>query len=132
MKSMQILHLKEDFSIRVKFFCHKTIDNLSVGLLIKDQYGIELTGESIFNKFQKSILCNANSYFSVTFKSKMLLRGGQTYSIGLRINRVSKWDRSDNMTLYSDEAITVFEAAYDPLNPMWFKFYQDFEVIIDE
>ncbi len=131
-KKTKFLHLKEDFSIRVKFFCYEAIDNLSVGLLIKDQYGIELTGESIFNKFQKSIFCKANSYFSVTFKSKMLLRGGQTYSIGLRINRVSKWDRSDNITLYSDEAITVFEAVYDPLNPMWFKFHQDFEVIIDE
>ena len=61
------------------------------------------------------------------FSSEMQLRGGQSYSIALRVNQVSKWDRSDNVLIYADEIAVVFDVISDPDNPMWFKFRQKFE-----
>jgi lipopolysaccharide transport system ATP-binding protein len=58
----------------------------------------------------------------------MLLRGGQSYSVALRINQVRKWDRSDNIVIYADELAMVFDVLSDSENPMWFKFRMPFEV----
>ena len=64
------------------------------------------------------------------FSSTMMFRGGQSYSVALRINQVTKWDRSDNVIVYADELATVFDVLSDLDNPMWFKFKQPFEVAI--
>ena len=124
----KLLHQKEPFTIRAVVECKGHIEHFSVGFLIKDRFGIELTGESIFNKFRKSVPCQKGQKIVVEFSSRMLLRGGESYAVALRVNSVSQWDRSDNIQLYSDETAAVFEVAYDPNNPMWFKFYQDFDV----
>jgi lipopolysaccharide transport system ATP-binding protein len=107
---------------------HKQIKNLSLGILIKDQFGQELTGESFFNTHRKSMNFNAGQIVNFIFSSEMQLRGGQSYSVGLRINQVSKWDRSDNVIIFSDELAMVFDVLADQDNPMWFKFKMPFEV----
>lgn len=119
----------ERFSMEFELHVHKQIKNLSLGILIKDQFGQELTGESFFNTHRKSLNFNAGQIVNFIFSSEMQLRGGQSYSVALRINQVSKWDRSDNVIIFSDELAMVFDVLADQDNPMWFKFKMPFEVV---
>lgn len=120
----------ELFSIAISLSVNSAIRDLSVGILIKDQFGLELTGESVFNKQRIGMNCRAGQQVTVTFKSRMILRGGQSYSVAVRLNKVAKWDRSDNILLFCNETAAVFDVVSDPDDPMWFKFKQDFEVDI--
>lgn len=120
------LNQGEAFSLEFELQIHKRTNNLSLGFLIKDQFGQELTGESFFNTHRRSLNVDANQIVRFVFKSEMLLRGGQSYSVALRINQVSKWDRSDNIVIYSDELAMVFDVLTDAENPMWFKFKMPF------
>ncbi len=92
----------EYFTLHFKIKILKSVKNISVGFLIKDQFGQELTGESYFNTHHHSLNFEAGCNADFIFKSKMMLRGGQSYSVALRINQVSKWDRSDNIIIYTD------------------------------
>lgn len=118
----------ESFSLEFELEIHKKTKNLSVGFLIKDQFGQELTGESYFNTHRRSLDFDAGQIVRFVFKSIMNLRGGQSYSVALRINQVSKWDRSDNVVVFADELALVFDVLTDADNPMWFKFKMPFEV----
>lgn len=122
------LNQGEAFSLEFELQIHKQTTNLSLGFLIKDQFGQELTGESFFNTHRRSLNFVANQIVRFVFKSEMLLRGGQSYSVALRINQVSQWDRSDNIVIYSDELAMVFDVLTDAENPMWFKFKMPFTV----
>ncbi|MBH1639329.1 ABC transporter ATP-binding protein [Stenotrophomonas geniculata] len=113
-------------AIDVKFY--KALKNVSIGFLIKDQFGQELTGESIFNSFRKGVEVYAGQLLQVRFRGANLLRGGQSYSIAIRINQVSHWDRSDNVVIYADELAAVFDVRTDKDEPMWFKFRMPFKV----
>ena len=116
------------FSLEFDLEIHKQINNLSLGFLIKDQFGQELTGESFFNTYRKSLNLDVGQTVCFVFSSKMLLRGGQSYSVALRINQVSKWDRSDNVIIFADELAMVFDVLANADNPMWFKFKMPFDV----
>ena len=118
----------EDFSLAVDVRFHQTLKNVSVGFLIKDQFGQDLTGESIFNSSRKSMDVRAGQLVQVRFASRMQLRGGQSYSCAIRINQVSKWDRSDSVVIYADELALVFDVLADLDSPMWFKFKMPFQV----
>ena len=118
----------ERFVIRVTVDVLKDIDNLSIGILLKDRFGLDLTGESVFNKYRNGLSRSAGSRLRVEFRSKMVLRGGEGYSVAVRVNQVSRWDRSDNVLIHNDDTAAVFDVAMDPDEPMWFKFKQDIEV----
>ncbi|MFV3307175.1 ABC transporter ATP-binding protein [Pseudomonas sp. NY15181] len=118
----------ERFALEFDLEAHQAVRNISVGFLIKDQFGQELTGESYFNTHRQSLNLAAGQKVRFTFMSSMLLRGGQSYSVALRINQVSKWDRSDNVVVFADELAMVFDVLTDNENPMWFKFKMPFEV----
>jgi lipopolysaccharide transport system ATP-binding protein len=118
----------EKFSLEFELEILQPVKNVSVGFLIKDQFGQELTGESYFNTQRHSLDFEAGRIVRFVFDSTMLLRGGQSYSVALRINQVSKWDRSDNVVLYADELAMVFDVLADSDAPMWFKFKMPFEV----
>ena len=122
------LHQGERFSLEFEIEIHRQINNLSLGFLIKDQFGQELTGESFFNTYRKSLNFEAGKIVRFVFSSTMLLRGGQSYSVALRINQVSQWDRSDNVIIFVDELAMVFDVLADTDNPMWFMFKMPFEV----
>ncbi len=125
------LHQGEEFEVEVQLSSGVTLPNLSVGIIIKDRLGIDLTGESNFNKFRNGMTLRQGQVATVSFRSKLLLSGGQNYAIALSLNNVSKWDRSDHILLYRDDASAVFKVIADLEEPMWFKFYQNFEVNID-
>ena len=118
----------EDFSIVVKMSFSQSINDLSVGVVIKDQFGQELTGESVFNSKRRGIDVVAGETTVVRFSSSMRFRGGQSYSVALRVNQVSEWDRSDNVLIYADDLAAVIDVVSDIENPMWFMFKQDFKV----
>lgn len=118
----------EKFTLAVDVMFHKNLRNISCGFLIKDQFGQELTGESVFNTMRRSLDVRAGQRVPFRFSSSMLLRGGQSYSVAIRLNRVSKWDRSDNVIIYADELALVFDVLADNDNPMWFKFKMPFRV----
>lgn len=118
----------ESFALEFELDIHQSVRNISVGFLIKDQFGQELTGESYFNIHRHSLNFSAGQKARFIFKSNMLLRGGQSYSVALRVNQVSKWDRSDNVVVFADELAMVFDVLTDSENPMWFKFKMPFEV----
>lgn len=122
------LNQGETFSLEFELDIYQPVKNVSVGFLIKDQFGQELTGESYFNTHRHSLNFEAAQIVKFVFKSSMLLRGGQSYSVALRVNQVSKWDRSDNVVIYADELAMVFDVLADPEDPMWFKFKMPFEV----
>lgn len=117
----------EAFSFEFELEIHKQINNLSLGFLIKDQFGQELTGESFFNAHRKNLNFEAGQTACFVFSSKMLLRGGQSYAVALRVNQVSRWDRSDNVVIFADELAMVFDVLADTDNPMWFKFKMPFD-----
>lgn len=122
----------EQFSIEFEVQFLESIKNISLGFLIKDQFGQELTGESVFNTYRHSLDFVAGQTVRFAFSSAMMFRGGQSYSVALRINQVTKWDRSDNVIVYADELAAVFDVMSDLDNPMWFKFKQPFEVSITQ
>ena len=99
--------------------------------MIKDQFGQELTGESYFNTYRHSLDFDAGQVVKFIFNAKMALRGGQSYSLSLRINQVSKWDRSDNVIVFVDELAMVFDVLVNHDNPMWFKFKMPFNVLFE-
>lgn len=117
------------FSLEFELQAHGEIRNLSLGFVIKDQFGQELTGESYFNTHRKGLHVRPDQVVRFVFRSSMLLRGGQSYSVALRVNQVSKWDRSDNVLILADELAMVFDVLTDTDNPMWFKFRMPFELI---
>ena len=119
----------EEFSLEFELKIHQVVKNISVGFLIKDQFGQELTGESYFNAHRHSLDFSAGQVARFIFKSQMLLRGGQSYSVALRVNQVSRWDRSDNVIVLADELAMVFDVLVDSNDPMWFKFKMPFEVV---
>lgn len=118
----------EDFTIALDVVFHRRLRNISAGFLIKDQFGQELTGESVFNTYRRSLDVEAGQRVRFRFSSSMLLRGGQSYSLAIRLNQVSKWDRSDNVIIHADELALVFDVLADTSNPMWFKFKMPFKV----
>lgn len=118
----------ERFTLAVDVLFHKALRNISCGFLIKDQFGQELTGESVFNTLRRSLDVGAGQHVRFRFSSSMLLRGGQSYSVAVRLNRVSKWDRSDNVVIYANELALVFDVLADSDNLMWFKFKMPFRV----
>ena len=122
----------ENFSIEFSIKCHQSIKNLSIGFSIKDRYAMEMTGESIFNKTRHSIDCLSGESLVARFSSQCVLRGGESYSIALRLNSVSLWDRSDNIVLYTDDFASIFEVVCNPDSIMWFKFYQDFYLEVEK
>lgn len=113
-------------AVDVRFY--ETLSNISVGFLIKDQFGQDLTGESIFNSYRSSVDVCAGQLLSVRFVAPNQLRGGQSYSVAVRVNNVSKWDRSDNVIIYANEVAAVFDVLTDNDKPMWFKFKMPFKV----
>ncbi|MHC4443411.1 MAG: ABC transporter ATP-binding protein [Planctomycetota bacterium] len=119
--------LKKRFSIEVMLRTNVDINHVSIGFVIKDHLGIELTGESIFNKFRRGVTLKAGEPLRVRFSAVNNLRPGD-YSVAVRVNRVSKWDRSDNVLMYSNDLAAAFHVAADPEMPMWFRFHQPFEV----
>lgn len=118
----------EFFSLEFTLQFYKDIKNISLGILIKDQFAQELTGESYFNTHRHGLNFKNGQSTTFVFKSKMLLRGGQSYSVALRVNQVAQWDRSDNIIVYSDETALVFDVLANSEDPMWFKFKMPFEV----
>jgi lipopolysaccharide transport system ATP-binding protein len=127
-KIVERLEQGERFSLEFEFEFLQLVKNISVGILIKDQFGQELTGESYFNTYRQSLNFEPTQTARFVFTANMILRGGQSYSVALRVNQVSKWDRSDNVVVYVDELAMVFDVLADSENPMWFKFKMPFEV----
>jgi lipopolysaccharide transport system ATP-binding protein len=127
-KIVQRLEQGEDFSLEFEFKFLRAVQNISVGILIKDQFGQDLTGESYFNTHRQSLNFEQSQTARFVFTSKMMLRGGQSYSVALRVNQVRNWDRSDNVIVYVDELAIVFDVLVDSENPMWFKFKMPFKV----
>lgn len=119
----------ETFSIEFVLQARVDLAHLSVGFVIKDHLGIELTGESVFNKGQRGIDVSAGKTLTVRFTGMNNLRGGN-YSVAVRVNRVSAWDRSDNVLLLNDETAAAFRVLVDPDRPLWFRFRHPFEVTI--
>lgn len=118
----------EQFTIALDVLFHQHLRDVSAGFLIKDQFGQELTGESVFNACRKGLEVQPGQRVRFRFSSVMLLRGGQSYSLAIRLNQVSKWDRSDNIVIHADELALVFDVLADSDNPMWFKFKMPFQV----
>ena len=124
------LHHNESFTLEIELTFLQNLPNISVGFLINDQFGQALTGESVFNAQKKGLHVKAGARLKLRFTSCMLFQGGQSYSIALRINQVSQWDRSDNLILYGNDLAMVFEVISNQDDPMWFKFKQKFDVEI--
>jgi lipopolysaccharide transport system ATP-binding protein len=118
----------ERFSIDVKVTALRDVENISAGVVIKNEFGQEVTGASYFNTFRRSLNLTKGDTISFVFTSEMWLRGGQSYSISLRVNQVSKWDRSDNLLIHINDLAAVFKVLVDPEAPMWFQFKMPFMV----
>ena len=120
------------FELVVKVKTSVDVDNLNVGVLIKDQYGQDLTGASYFNSHRHTINAKQNTLYILSFAGNMLLRAGESYAVQLALNTVTKWDRSDLLTLHIDEQALVFEVILDPDNPIWFKFGMPIKVSLSQ
>ena len=119
----------EIFHVEVTLQSRLDTSHVSAGIVIKDHLGIELTGESVFNKLRSGLTLSKGHPVRIRFSATNNLRSGN-YSVAVRVNRVSRWDRSDNVLLYNDETAAAFYVMADPEQPMWFRFRHPFEVTV--
>lgn len=125
----EALRLGERFTIEVQLAANADLEHLSVGIVIKDRHGLELTGESVFNTFRKGFSARAGQSITVRFEAENNLRA-DNYAVALRVNRVSRWDRADNVLFYNDDAALAFKSLADPDRPLWFRYAHPFKVTI--
>lgn len=125
------LHQGEWITIHVIIEDRLKLHNLSVGLTIRDESGLELTGTSLFNENVGLAEWEQRDCILVSFKMQVLMRGGLSYSVCVRLNSVSQQDRSDNVLLYENETATVFQVSYDFDHQMWFKYYQPISIFVN-
>ena len=115
------------FHLEVSVCSNVEIPDASVGFVIKDHLGIELTGESVFNACRRGTTLKAGEPWRVRFSGSNNLREGD-YGVAIRVHRVRRWDRSDKVLLYNDEAALAFRVAADPEQVMWFRYRHPFQV----
>jgi len=127
--AVEALRQGERFTLEVVVASASDCDHVSVGFVIKDYLGIDLTGESLFNKLGHGVSMRAGHPLTVRFTAINNLQQG-SYSIALYIHRVSRWDRSDAVALYANATALAFRVLSDSDRPMWFKFRHPFEVAI--
>lgn len=125
----QALRLGERFALEVEMVAPADLDHVSVGIVIKDRHGVDLTGESVFNTLQRGLRLTAGTPVTVRFEAENVLRGDD-YHVAVRVNRVTRWDRADNVLLFNEEAAAAFRSLADPDRPLWFRFRQPFKVTI--
>lgn len=131
-REVEALPFGEEFRLQVTVRALVALDNVNVSFVIKDHLGIELTGESLFNKERRGLRLAEGEGRRVSFTGTMYFRGGVTYSISLRVNMVARWDRTDLIHLFSDDTAAVFRVVGDPENPVWYRIYQPFEIAIED
>ena len=128
-QSSDTLNPDEHFTIEVQLHAGLEVDHVSVGFVIKDYLGIELTGESVFNACRRGLHLTPGQHACIRFTGINNLRQGN-YAVAIRVNRVAQWDREDNILLYNDDTAASFRVAEDPDRPMWFRYRHPFEVAI--
>jgi lipopolysaccharide transport system ATP-binding protein len=119
----------ERFTIEVRLRAGLEIDHVSVGFVIKDYLGIDLTGESVFNACRRGLRLVPGQPTCVRFTGINNLRPGN-YAVAVRVNRVAQWDREDNILIYNDDTAASFRVTEDPDRPIWFRYRHPFEVTI--
>ncbi|GJQ28700.1 MAG: hypothetical protein HBSAPP03_05840 [Phycisphaerae bacterium] len=128
-RTTEALTLSERFAIEVELASAVDLDHISVGIIIKDRHGLELTGESVFNTLQRGVPMRADRPITVRFEAENNLRPDD-YHVAVRVNRVTRWDRSDNVLFYADDAAAAFRSLADPDRPLWFRYKHPFKVTI--
>lgn len=121
-----LLH-NEDFFIDVCLRSDIELSNVNVGFLLTDIFGQQLAGGNLLDKGKLISSWGANSNLSVRFSSKMRLRGGQSYSLSLRVTQGSCRRRSDMVILFLYERISVVEVLLQD-EPNWIMFDNDYAV----
>lgn len=121
--------IEERFSLEVVLRPKRDLTHISVGFVIKNEHGVELTGESVFNSLRRSLALKAGESRTIRFSAVNNLRGGH-YSVAIRVHHVSRWDRADAILLYSDDVAVAFLVSQNPGEPMWFQYRHPFEVSI--
>ena len=121
--------IEERFALEIVLRAKRDLTHVSVGFVIKNEHGVELTGESVFNALRRSLALRAGEPRTIRFSAVNNLRGGH-YSVAVRVHHVSRWDRSDAVLLYSDDVAVAFHVSQDPHEPMWFLYRHPFEVSI--
>jgi lipopolysaccharide transport system ATP-binding protein len=119
----------ERFTIECTLRPQRDLHHISVGFVIKNRHGVELTGESVFNARRRGLSLTAGQTRVVRFSATNNLRGGD-YAVAVRAHYVKRWDRADAVTLYANEVALVFHVVYDPEQPMWFNCRYPFEVSV--
>jgi lipopolysaccharide transport system ATP-binding protein len=128
-QATEALRLGERFTVECELEADVDLVHVSVGFVLKDRLGVELTGESVFNSCRRGFTIQKGQTRTVRFTGVNILRPGP-YAIGAYVHCVSKWDRSDSLLLYADETALSFHTLSDPSQPVWFQFRQPFEVSI--
>jgi len=128
-QATEALRLGERFTVECELEADVDLVHVSVGFVIKDRLGVELTGESIFNSCRRGLTVQKGQIRTIRFSGVNILRPGP-YAVGAYVHCVSKWDRSDSILLYADESALTFHTLADPNQPVWFQFRQPFEVSV--
>jgi len=116
--------------VKIELLSQYDISNLSVAVEVVDKRGLLLTGESTFNKFDKTVSLEKNkkSEFIFSFMSEFI---EDDYFIQVRINRITQKDRNDNVLLYIDEHAGKFTLNKNMLNRQWFKVKKNFNIEVN-
>ena len=121
----------EKIFIQINIFSNFNIGGISVAVEIYDKKGLLLTGESIFNKFNKSISFKKEENKKILFSFNADFCEGD-YFMQLRINRVTTIDRRDNILLYINEQSNKFTILQNKQDPIWFKVKKDFDILLSK
>jgi lipopolysaccharide transport system ATP-binding protein len=119
----------ERFTIECTLLPRRDLDHISVGFIIKNRHGVELTGESVFNARRRGLRLLTGQRRVVRFSAVNNLRGGH-YGVALRAHYVRRWDRADAVEIYCNEVALAFHVVQDPDQPMWFNYRYPFEVSV--
>jgi len=117
--------------VEVLLYPEYDIRNLSVAVEIVDKKGMLLTGESTFNKLHETFSVTKGQMKKITFAflSEFI---EDDYFVQVRINRITKKDRSDNVLLYINEQAGSFTLTKNLINRQWFKVKKTFQISITE
>lgn len=125
-KAKDALTHNEAFQIVAHLKSEIDLENINIGYLITDTYGQQLVGGNLLDKDRLISKWKAGRKLTVKFLTTMRLRGGQSYSISLRITQGICKKRNDMIIIALYERAAVVEVLSED-EPNWIMFHSEYQ-----
>ena len=119
----------EIMNIEIDLHFYKKIENLNCCIRIRDKNGIDVTGTTTIEEQMKFPVIQQNQNIRVIFRSPNKLKHDMTFSVGVTINDTR--NIADQTILDHVDLAYTFKSVYDPMRPVWYMYYQDYDIIYE-